>query len=255
MVVDALVIIFYRRLKKRIAVRMNHMSMILPLFSIKSSLSRWGIIIITIITPAAHHHHYHHHHHHHHHHRTCCTARMPLQAAMLSTTQPAVTRLTLVISFDMQIFQVFYILDIFCVICIFCIICMFHHQAKLTLTMSWWLRWLSWGWLWLRRWQRWWWQINIFDDKEDDNNDMDISQGRGGAREEFPGATRPVNKPMLNIVSAIQSAAFWWGRPLSASKLPYSADLYCSLWSLYLSAVFHNKSTMRNMKKYSWAIS
>ena len=62
---------------------------------------------------------------------------MPLQAAMLSTTQPAVTRLTLVISFDMQVFQVFYILDIFCVFCIFCIICMFHHparghQAKLT---------------------------------------------------------------------------------------------------------------------------
>ena len=29
---------------------------------------------------------------------------------------------------------------------------------------------------------------------------MDISQGRGGAREEFPGATQPVNKAMLNIV-------------------------------------------------------
>ena len=48
MVVDALVIISYRRLKKRMAVRMNHLSMILPLFSTKSSLSHWGIIIITI---------------------------------------------------------------------------------------------------------------------------------------------------------------------------------------------------------------
>ena len=33
------------------------------------------------------------------------------------------------------------------------------------------------------------------------------------------------------------------------SKLPYSADLYCSFCSLYLSAVFHKKSTMRNMKE------
>ena len=32
-------------------------------------------------------------------------------------------------------------------------------------------------------------------------------------------------------------------------------DLYCSLWSLYLSAVFHNKSTMKIWKKYSRAIS
>ena len=38
-------------------------------------------------------------------------------------------------------------------------------------------------------------------------------------------------------------------------KFPYSADLYCSLWSLYLSAVFHNKSTMKIWKKYSRAIS
>ena len=29
---------------------------------------------------------------------------------------------------------------------------------------------------------------------------MDISQVRGGAREQFPGATQPVNKAMLNIV-------------------------------------------------------
>ena len=31
--------------------------------------------------------------------------------------------------------------------------------------------------------------------------------------------------------------------------LPYPADLYCSFWSLYLSAVFHNKSTMINKKE------
>ena len=43
--------------------------------------------------------------------------------------------------------------------------------------------------------------------------------------------------------------------PVSSSKLPYSADLYCSLWSLYLSAVFHNKSTMKIWKKCSRAIS
>ena len=44
-------------------------------------------------------------------------------------------------------------------------------------------------------------------------------------------------------------------RVLRASKLPYSADMYCSLCSLYLSAVFHNKSTMKIWKKCSRAIS
>ena len=33
------------------------------------------------------------------------------------------------------------------------------------------------------------------------------------------------------------------------SQLPYSADLFGSFGSLYLSAVFHNKSNMRNMKE------
>ena len=45
------------------------------------------------------------------------------------------------------------------------------------------------------------------------------------------------------------------GSPCMVSKLPYSTDLYCSLWSLYFSAVFHNKSTMKIWKKYSRASS
>ena len=42
---------------------------------------------------------------------------------------------------------------------------------------------------------------------------------------------------------------------INPSKLPYLADFYCSLWSLYLSAVFHNKSTMEIWGKYSRTIS
>ena len=51
----------------------------------------------------------------------------------------------------------------------------------------------------------------------------------------------------------------WCSSGAKCSWLPYPADLYCSFWSLYLSPVFHNKSTIIDKKEiqpdnYLWKV-